>query len=113
MRASSYLPLPKELKARHECLSIKNNDEKCFLCSVLSYFYPVQPGIHLTRVSKYQGYEHELNMSGIQYPVDIKDIGKFEHQNNISANFYGYEDKKVFPLRITTVTVVRHHVKLS
>ena len=55
-------------------------------------------------------------MSGIQYPVDIKDIGKFEHQNNISANFYRYEDKKVFPLRITTVTDrhhVRHHVKLS
>ena len=23
-------------------------------------------------------------MSGVQYPVDIKDISKFEHQNNIS-----------------------------
>ena len=28
-------------------------------------------------------------MSGIQYLVDIKDIGKFEHQNNISVNVYG------------------------
>ena len=34
-------------------------------------------------------------MSGIQYPVDIKDIGKFEHQNNISVNVYGYEDKNM------------------
>ena len=33
-------------------------------------------------------------MSGIQYPVDIKDIGKFKHQNSISVNVYGYEDKK-------------------
>ena len=44
---------------------------------------------HQFRVLKYQEYEHELNMSVIQYPVDIKDIGKFEHQNNISVNVYG------------------------
>ena len=42
-------------------------------------------------------------MSGIQYPVDIKDIGKFEHQNNISVNIYRRKDKKIFPLSITTV----------
>ena len=48
-------------------------------------------------------------MSRIQYPVDI---GKFEHQNNISVNVYGYEDKKIFPLRITTVNIARHHVNV-
>ena len=48
-------------------------------------------------------------MSGIQYPVDTKDIGKFKHQNNISVNVYGYE---IFLLRITTMTVARHHVNL-
>ena len=51
-------------------------------------------------------------MSGIQYPVDIKDIGKFEHQNNISVSVYGSEDKKIFPLGITTVTVARDHLNL-
>ena len=35
-------------------------------------------------------------MSGIQYPTDIKDIGKFEHQSNITVNVYGCEDKKSF-----------------
>ena len=28
-------------------------------------------------------------------------FGKTEHQNNISVNVYGYEDKKIFSLRIT------------
>ena len=42
----------------------------------------------------HQEHEHELNISGIQYPADIKDIGEFECQNNISINKYGYEDKK-------------------
>ena len=51
-------------------------------------------------------------MSGIQNPVDIKDIDKFKHQNNISVNVYGHEDKKIFPLRITTVTIARDHVNL-
>ena len=51
-------------------------------------------------------------MSGIQYSVDIKDIGTFEHQNNNSVNVYGREDKKIFALRITTVTVARDHLNL-
>ena len=51
-------------------------------------------------------------MSGIQYPVDIKYIGKFERQNNISVNVYGYEDKTILPLRITTMTIPRHYVNL-
>ena len=51
--------------------------------------------VHLTIVTsikvlqKYQVYESELSMSGVKYPVDIKDIDKFEHQNNISVNVYG------------------------
>ena len=105
MKASSYLPLPKELKAKKACLSIQNNDEKCFLWSILAFLHPVQHNSY--RVSKYQEYEHELYVTGIQYPVDIKDIGKFEHQANITVNVYGYEDKKIFPLRITTTTVAR------
>ena len=46
-------------------------------------------------------------MSGIRYVIDIKDIGKFEHQNNVSVNVYEYEDKNIFPLRMTNVTVAR------
>ena len=37
-------------------------------------------------------------MSGIKYPVDIKDIGQFVHQNNISVNIYGCEDNKNYPV---------------
>ena len=74
MRVSSYLPLAKELNAKHGCLNIQNNDEKCFLWSIQASLHSVQHGNHTNRVSKYQEYEHVLNMSGIQYPADIKDI---------------------------------------
>ena len=110
MRTSNYLSLSKELKAKQGYLNIENNDKKCFLWSILASLHPVQHRNQPDKVSKYQKYEHELNMSGIQYTVDIKDIGKFEHQNNISVNVYVCEHKKIFPLRITTVTTAKHHV---
>ena len=112
MRASSYLPLPKELKAKQGCLNIENDDEKWCLWSILASLHPVQHKNNLDRVSKYWRCEHDLNMSRIQYPVDINDIAKFEHQNNIGVNVYGYEDKKIFLLRITTITTASHHVSL-
>ena len=102
--ASSYLSLQKDIKAKQTCLSIQNNDKKLL--------HPAQLKNHPDRVSKYQEYEHELNMSGIQYPVDIKDIGKLEHQNNIGFNVYAYEDEKIFLLPITIVTTTRHPVNL-
>ena len=42
----------------------------------------------------------------------MKDNEKFEHQNNTSVNVYGCEDKKVFPLSITTVGIAKHCVNL-
>ena len=95
-RASRYLPLLKELKAKHACLNIQNNDTKCFLWSILLLLHPVQYRNRPTRVSKYQEYEHELMMSGIQYPVDMKDIGKFEHQKTLVLTYMGIKIKKSF-----------------
>lgn len=40
-------------------------------------------------------------MRGISYPIPIKNITRFEKENqNILINVLGYEDEKVFPLRI-------------
>ena len=112
MRASSYLLLPKELKAKRGCLNIQNNNKKCFLWSILSSLDPVQHRNYSDRVTIYQEYESELNTSRVKNPVDIKDIYKCEHQNNISVNVYGCEDKKIFPLRITTMDIARHCANL-
>ena len=73
---------------------IQSNDEKCLLWFIIASLHPVQLRNNQFRVSKCQGYGHELNKSGIKYFVDIKAIGKFEHQNSISVNVYRYEDKQ-------------------
>ena len=102
MRASSYLPLLKELKAKQGCLNIHNNDEKCFLMSILALLHPVQCRIHPDRVTKYQEYESELNMSGIQYPVDIKILTNsnikttlwVRRYKNLSLTYYHHDHCK-------------------
>ena len=86
--------------------------KKCFIWSILPSLHPLQYKNNSDGVSIYQEHEHVLNTSGIQYPVDIKDIGEFEHQNNISVNVYGCEDKNIFSLRITITNTGIHHENL-
>ena len=91
MRVSSYLPLPKEPNAKRGCVNI-NIDEKCFLWSILASLHPVQRRNNQFRVSKYQEYELELNMPGIKYPVNIKDISKLA--KNLPVIYYHHDHCK-------------------
>ena len=52
-------------------------------------------------------------MDGIEYPVSLKDIDKFEKQNpNISITVFGYEEKSVYPLRNSNNTDREHKIRL-
>src|SRR5947207_883428 len=57
--ASGYIPLPKGMPTRQNgVINIQNNDEKCFMWSVLAQLYPASH--HQERVSHYKQYENEL-----------------------------------------------------
>ena len=57
--------------------------------------------------------ENTLNMEGIEYPVSLKDIDKFEKQNpSIFITVFGYEDKSVYVLRNSENTNREHNVIL-
>ena len=52
-------------------------------------------------------------MKGINYPVSIQQINKFENQNpNISVNIFTFEDGDVIPLRISKQIENTHHIDL-
>lgn len=96
---SSYVELPNKFRLSHSVININNIDQKCFLWSVLAALHPVQD--HPNNVSNYKKYEHSLNLSGIDFPVSLSHVGKFEKQNNLSINVFGCEEGKVFPLYLT------------
>ena len=98
---STYLSLPKTLSYSKSILNIENDDNKCFLYCILASLYPQQDS-QPENPQLYEPYEHELVMDGIQYPVTLTDISKFEKKNdNISINVFGFDDGSIIPLRVT------------
>ena len=76
LHGSTHIPTPSFLAAKHCVINVQNSDSKCFLWSVLSALH--EPKEHKYRLSNYTGYESTLDMSGINYPVQTKQIPLFE-----------------------------------
>lgn len=102
LAASSYIALPKALARKQAVINVQNEDEKCLIWSVLAALHPVDYLHHPQRVSNYRAYEQELNTDGLSFPTPLHQIEKFERQNALSINVFGYEDNEVLPLRITS-----------
>ena len=102
IKASSYIDLPNELKNKKAIINMKNKDNKCFLWSVLRGLNPKDRDAE--KIDKdLKSKENTLNMEGIEYPVNLKDIKRFEKQNlDISISVLGYsKDERIYPLRIS------------
>ena len=79
-------------------LTVECPDDECFIYSILASLYPqkTNPG----RYRKYKGFERNLKVDHITYPVDLKQIPQFGKDNNLSINCYGYE-KVIYPLIVS------------
>ena len=104
LRGETWIPLPKKLADKKAIINMRNKDNKCFLWSVLRVLNPKE--LNPQRIDKKLiDKENTLNMEGIEYPVSLNDINKFEKQNPaISITVLGYEGKRVYPLRNSTNT---------
>ena len=99
LRGKTWIPLPKELADKKAIINMQNKDNKCFLWSVLRALNPKE--LNPQRIDKkLMDKENTLNIKGIEYPVSLKDLNKFEKQNpNITITVFGYEGKNVYPVR--------------
>ena len=101
MKGKSHIPLPDFLMRKKAIINMQNKDDKCFLWSVLRYLHPREK--HSTRINDLREYENDLNFKGIEFPVKVKDIQKFENQNpNVPGiNVFSINDNnKIYPLRL-------------
>ena len=88
-RGSSYLPLPDWLARKKAIVNPHNDDEECFKWSVIA---AEKVGMKdPQRVSNLRKFTDSYDWSGLEFPVSIKDIGKFENRNNISVNALAVE----------------------
>ena len=82
LQGSSYLRLPRELVDKKAILNIKNDDERCFVWSVLAALHPVYWKDHPENGYHYKKYVNELNVDGKElFPVYITKEKKENHVN--------------------------------
>ena len=100
LSASSYIELPGNLAEKKAIINVKNeNDNECFKWAVTSAVFPAEKNAE--RLSKQMKKDSEkFDWTGIEFPVSLKQIDKFENQNNYAINVFGYE-RVVYPLRIS------------
>ena len=113
VNAGSYIELPQELKNRKAIINMKNQDDKCFMWSVLRALNPKDKNAE--RIDNdLKNKVDTLNMEGIQYPVSLRGIDRFEHLNpEISITVLGYnEEEKVYPLKVSKYTGCNHNIVL-
>lgn len=90
---SSYIPLAKWVQKKHAVINVNNKDNACFLWSVVAAMYPADRNSN--RVSSYPMYKDVLKTEGINTPVKIQDIKRFEKLNKISINVYGISGNRL------------------
>ena len=76
MHAGCWVELPREIMLRKAVINVRSIDNACFAWSVVAALYPVQS--HVNRKSSYPDYTTVLNLEGIEFPVTLKQITKFE-----------------------------------
>ena len=101
LKGKSHILLPDFLMRKKAIINMENKDDKCFLWCVLRYLHPREK--HSSRINDLREYENDLNFKGIDFPIRVKNIQKFENQNqNLpEINVFSVNDNnKIYPLRI-------------
>jgi len=92
LHGSSYIPTPKHIANKVCTVNVKNQDQKCFVWSVLASLYPASDNV--SKLYKYLPYEQTLNTTNLNFPLALKDIPKFEILNpSISVNVLSVDEK--------------------
>ena len=92
-RCSSYLPLPDWLVRKKAIVNPHNDNEECLKWSVIA---AEKVGMKDSqRVSNLKKFKDNYDWSGLEFPVSIKDIGKFENRNNISVNVLAVKGRDI------------------
>ena len=99
-KGSSYIDLPDWIKNKKAIVNIKNNDDKCFLWCILRYLHPKES--HEEKIKDLEKYEFSLKTKGINFPMKLKDISKFEKLNPElpGINVFSDDNMIIYPLRM-------------
>lgn len=114
--AGSYIKTPQNIRNKGAVLNIKTIDRPdCFALCVLAHIHPCKKRNSSYRPQKYRPYMGELNMKGIEQPVTLESIPKFEARNptiSIGVLCWDKDSKAIVPIYTSKHRTRAHHVNL-
>ena len=111
MHEGCYIKLPREIMMKRAVINVQSKDNACFAWAVVAALYPAERKAE--RESSYPHYTKVLNLQGIEFPVTVNQIKKFEHANDISINVYtlilrGEGNVDIVPIRLSELKKDKH-----
>ena len=102
LEVSTFIPTGKHIAEKKAVVNIRSLDDYCFQYSVLAGMNLVSVNTHQychkERAYIYKPFMLMLNMDGIQSPVPLSSIGKFESKNpDISVSVLYHEGDQIYP----------------
>ena len=80
-RGGSCIEWPEWLKDKKAMINRQNKDKDCFKWAVIAALHHEDIKHHPDRISLLRTYESQHNWKGLEFPVSIKKIDKFEKNN--------------------------------
>jgi hypothetical protein len=99
LHAGCHINLPRKIMIKRAVVNVQSLDNACFAWAVVAALYPAKK--HPERTIEYPHYSTVLNLCGIEFPMTLPQIAKFERQNAISVNVFTAEGDSIVPLRLT------------
>ena len=94
LRGNTYHSLSKWIQNTKCVVNVKNMDNECFRHAVVAGLYT--PLTHSSLVYSYKQFvdrDDAPDFSMLTFPVQLRDIVKFEAKNEISVNVYGVDER--------------------
>ena len=99
-RGSSYIELPEWIAKKKAVINPKNKDEKCLKWAVIASLHHEEIEKDPQCMSKLQPFVERYNWKGLEFPVALKEIGKFEKSNpEIAVNVLSVNKKSIYIAR--------------
>ncbi|XP_067212484.1 uncharacterized protein [Linepithema humile] len=106
LRAGCHIQLPQKIMLKRAVVNVQTADNACFAWVVVAALHPAEK--QPERTIEYPHYSTVLNLCGIEFPMTLPQISKFEKLNTISVNIFTTEDSKIIPLRLANDKMEKH-----
>ena len=101
----SYKLFPNAIVKKKAVINMENDDDQCFKWAVTRALNPVECNPkRITKILKIQA--EKYNWDGLEFPTKLKDICKFENNNEVNINVFSFDEEsgeygRVYTLRLS------------